>query len=189
VFSFNSGCSCGGVKDIRMPLSEPTVSESVSSMTAVDRIRGSGLSVPSLLLAAFVIGLVCGLLLGRAEAQSVTRVFDSNTGVVLNYITADQASEFELVMERVGLALRSSENADRRRQAAAWKVYKATESLDTGVVLYVSIVDPVVPGSDYWVPQILNEAFSPEVQELYEAYTGTFADGQIYLNLSLVMGL
>ena len=108
--------------------------------------------------------------------------------MVLNYLKPGQATVFESTMKRVGDALHNSESLDRRRQAATWKVYKATEPLDGDVVLYISVLDPVVSGADYWVPQILNEAFPTEVQALYETYAGAFADGQILLNLSPVVG-
>ena len=108
--------------------------------------------------------------------------------MVLNYLKPGQAAVFERTMKRVGDALHNSESLARRRQAATWKVYKATEPLDGGVVLYISVLDPVVSGADYWVPQILNEAFPTEVQALYETYAGAFADGQILLNLSRVVG-
>ncbi len=142
----------------------------------------------ALIAAALWIGVVWGLTRGVAAAQRTTRVFSGGTGMVLNYVKADQTAAFEGAMTRVGQALSTSESADRRQQAATWKVYKATEPLDGGVVLYVSVLDPVVSGADYWVPQILNEAFPTEVQALYETYVGTFADGQIFLNLSLVAG-
>ena len=108
--------------------------------------------------------------------------------MVLNYVKSNQVTRFERTMRRVGDALNNSESIDRRRQAATWKLYKATEPLDGGVVLYLSILDPVVVGADYWVPQILNEAFPTEVQALYESYAESFADGQILLNLSPVVG-
>ena len=108
--------------------------------------------------------------------------------MVLSYVKADQAAEFEAIMTRVAEALSTSENVARRQQAAGWKVYKATEPLDDGVLLYVSMLDPVVPGADYWVPQILNEAFPTEVQRLYETYAEAFEDGQILLNLIPVVG-
>jgi hypothetical protein len=108
--------------------------------------------------------------------------------MMLNYVKSAQAAVFESTMKRVGDALHNSESADRRRQAASWTVYRATDTLDGGVVLFISVFDPVVPGADYWVPQILNEAFPTEVQALYETYTGAFADGQILLNLSPIVG-
>ena len=124
---------------------------------------------------------------GAAANQDTPRVFSANTGIVLNYLKAGQNTAFERTMKRVGEALATSDRRDRRRQAAGWKIYKAEEPLDGGILLYISVLDPVVPGADYWVPQILNEAFPTEVQELYDDYVGAFADGQILLNLSPVL--
>ena len=138
--------------------------------------------------AAFAIGVIWGATPRATAGQQGTRVFSGSTGMVLNYVKSNQVTRFERTMRRVGDALSNSESFDRRRQAATWKVYKATKPLDGGVALYLSIIDPVVVGADYWVPQILNEAFPTEVQELYEAYVGSFADGQILLNLSPVVG-
>ncbi|SVA27804.1 uncharacterized protein METZ01_LOCUS80658 [marine metagenome] len=89
-------------------------------------------------------------------------------------------------MKRVAEALANNEEFDRRRQAVGWKLYRKEEPLEGGVLLYISVIDPVVPNADYWVPQILNEAFPTEVQELYEAYAGAFAHGETLLNLTPV---
>ena len=141
-----------------------------------------------LIAAAFAIGVVWGATPIATAGQQTTRVFSGGTGMVLNYVKPGQATVFESTMKRVGDALSNSESLDRRRQAATWKVYKATEPLDGGVLLYISVLDPVVSGADYWVPQILNEAFPTDVQGLYETYAGAFADGQILLNLSPLVG-
>ena len=148
--------------------------------------RRTGAAV--LIAAAFAIGVVWGATPSATVGQPTTRVFSGGTGMVLNYIQPGQATAFERTMKRVDEALSNSESVDRRRQAATWKVFKATEPLDGGVLLYISVLDPVVSGADYWVPQILNEAFPTEVQALYETYAGAFADGQILLNLSPVVG-
>ena len=89
-------------------------------------------------------------------------------------------------MKRVFEAMAISPDNERRRQALGWKLYKAEDPLDGGVLLYISVFDPTVPGMDYWVPEILNEAFPTEVQELYETYAGAFADGQTLQNLTLL---
>ncbi len=150
--------------------------------------RGSRVCPAVLIAAAFAIGVVWGATPRATTGQQTTRVFSEGTGMVLNYVKPGRATVFESTMKRVGAALSSSESLDRKRQAATWKVYKATEPLDGGVLLYISVLDPVVSGADYWVPQILNEAFPTEVQALYETYAGAFADGQILLNLSPVVG-
>jgi hypothetical protein len=158
-------------------------------MRVIGRVqRRAGAAV--LTAVAFAIGVLWGATprATAAEGQQKARVFSGSTGMVLNYVKSNRVTGFERTMRRVGDALSNSESFDRRRQAATWKVYKATEPLDGGVVLYLSIIDPVVVGADYWVPQILNEAFPTEVQALYETYAGSFADGQILLNLSPVVG-
>ena len=141
-----------------------------------------------LIAAAFGTGVFWGATPRATAGQQTPRVFSAGTGMMLNYVKSAQSTVFETTMKRVGDALHNSESADRRRQAASWRVYRATDTLDGGVVLFISVFDPVVPGADYWVPQILNEAFPTEVQALYETYTGAFADGQILLNLSPIVG-
>ena len=120
--------------------------------------------------------------------QDRPRVFSANTGVLLNFVRPEGESAFEETMARVAEALAASESEERRRQADGWTTYKVEEPLADGVLLYVSWLDPAVPGADYWVPGILNEAFPTEAQALYETYAGAFADGQILLNLIPVAG-
>ena len=148
--------------------------------------RRSGAAV--LIVVAFSTGVVWGVTRGELQARQTTRVFSESIGMMFNYVKSGQTAAFERVMTRVGDALITSESVDRRRQAAGWKVYKATEPPDDGVVLYISVLDPVISEADYWVPQILNEAFPTEVQRLYETYAGAFADGQLLVNLIPVVG-
>ena len=145
-----------------------------------------GHRVAALVMVAFVVGLGWGV--ARTTAQPGTRMFTGEVGMVISHVKAGQATAFERTMTRVGEALALSEEFDRRRQAVAWKIYKAADPLDGGALLYISVLDPVVPGADYWVPQILNEAFPTEVQELYETYAGAFEEeqGQLLMNLTAV---
>ena len=120
--------------------------------------------------------------------QERPREFTARTGLVLNFVREDAESAYEETLARVAEALAASGSEERRRQADGWSTYKAEEPLADGGRLYVSWLDPVVPGADYWVPGILNEAFPTEAQTLYETYAGAFADGQILLNLVPVAG-
>jgi hypothetical protein len=120
--------------------------------------------------------------------QERPREFTARTGMVLNFVSAGGESAFEETMSRVAEAFAASESEEREQQAEGWSTYKAEEPLADGVILYVSWLDPVVPGADYWVPGILNEAFPAEAQTLYETYAGAFEDGQILLNLVPVAG-
>lgn len=139
----------------------------------------------ALLLAALGVGFGWGATQGSA-AQAGTRIFTADAGLILSYIKPGQNTAFERTMKRVAEALTNSEEFDRRRQAVGWKVYKGMEPLEGGILLYISFIDSVVPNADYWVPQILNEAFPTEVQELYETYAGAFAHGETLFNLTPV---
>ena len=120
--------------------------------------------------------------------QDRPREFTARTGVMLNFVTPGGESAFEETLRRVAEALTASESDERRRQADGWRTYRAEEPLADGVLLYISWFDPAVPGADYWIPGILNEAFPTEAQSLYETYVRAFADGQILLNLTPVAG-
>ncbi len=120
--------------------------------------------------------------------QERPREFTARTGMVLYFVNAGGETAYEETMARVAEALAASESEERRQQADGWSTYKAEEPLADGGRLYVSWLDPVVPGVDYWVPGILNEAFPTEAQTLYETYAGAFADGQILLNLVPIPG-
>ena len=141
------------------------------------------------LVAAGALGAL--LALGTSAATAAIqpeRLFEAPAGMILNYVQSGSTSDYERVMSRLAAALTQSEDAERREQAAGWRVYRAEEPGLNGSVLYVSMVDPTVDEADYSVSQILNEAFPEEVQELYEAYIGAFVpgSGQILVNLEPV---
>jgi hypothetical protein len=126
----------------------------------------------------------------QATVAAPTRVFGSNTGVVLNFIKADKTADFEAVIAKLKDALQSSPNATRKEQAASWKVYKSPDPGPAGSVLYMFIIDPVVKGADYAVATILAEGFSgDEFAALVKKYTEAYATGQNFVNLSLVSEL
>ena len=98
-------------------------------------------------------------------------------------IRPDKTADFEQIMAKLRDALLKSPDADRRRQAEGWKVMRLEKPLPDGNIAYVHIVNPVVPGADYTVMQILYDAYPDERQALYEMYRGAFAQ-----NLSLATG-
>ena len=151
-----------------------------------ESLRGRAVVVPAVIV-ALVAGVVLGMALTttRAEAQGA-RTFSGGTGIMMNYVKPGATADFEAVMNKLGAALTASENPERGQQAQGWTVYKAAEPGPNNSVIYVWFIDPVVPGADYAVSQILNEAFPTEVQALYESYSTSFAGGQALMNLELV---
>lgn len=139
------------------------------------------------LLATLVMGVVLGMAFttSKVEAQA-GRSFSGGAGMMLNYINADATGDFEAVMNRLGEALRGSEDAARRQMAEGWRVFRAAEPGPGGSVLYVWFIDPTVSGADYALSAILADELPDEVQDLYDQYNGSFASGQAMVNLDLV---
>jgi hypothetical protein len=142
------------------------------------------------------VGLVVGVLAASsvqaqqaAAAPPAKRVFGSDAGLVLNFIKADKTADFEAVMAKLKEALAKSDKPERKAQAASWKVFKSPEPAAGGNVLYVFLIDPAVKDADYTVSTILAEAFPQEVQAIFKQYSDSYAQGQNFVNLTLVQKL
>jgi hypothetical protein len=116
-----------------------------------------------------------------AAAQALT--FAGDVALWTVAIKPDKTAAFEQIMARVRDGLTKSDLAQRREQAASWKVMRLDTPLPDGNIAYVHVISPVVHGADYSVMQILYEAFPAERQSLYELYRSAFAQ-----NLSLATG-
>jgi len=125
----------------------------------------------------------------QAAAAPAARTFGSDAGMVLNFIKPDKTADFEAIIAKLKEALQKSEKPERKQQAASWKVFKSPDQAAGGNVLYVFMIDPSVKGADYTVSTILAEAFPQEVQTLYKQYADAYAQGQNFVNLSLVSEL
>lgn len=93
--------------------------------------------------------------------------FDSATGLLLFYVRPDRTADFEATVARLTQALDASTDPVRRQQAAAWRILRSMEP-GRDAVVYVFLLDPVVPGADYDPVRVLSEGAPAEVQALYE---------------------
>jgi len=125
----------------------------------------------------------------QAAPPGVT--FPGDAAMVLNYIAADKAADFEAAMAKVKEALLKSTAPERKQQAAGWKVFKSPDPAGADQVLYVWVIDPVVKGADYGLGKILSEGFPAEANEIFKKYAGAYAQGkgQLKINLNLVSAL
>jgi hypothetical protein len=122
----------------------------------------------------------------QTEAQEVPRptlTFDGDVALWTVAIRPDKTADFERVIARLREALVTSDDPQRRQQAAGWRVMKMSRPLPDGNVAYVHIISPVVENADYTVMQILYDELPDERQQLYELYRGAFAN-----NLALAVG-
>ena len=114
------------------------------------------------------------------------RTFEGPAAMVLNFVQADSANDFESSTRRLVEGLAASEDGEHQAQAAGWTMYRVTEPGPNNNTVYVWFLDPVVEDANYAVPQLLNEVYPAEVQQLYETYMQSFGIGQTPLNLEPV---
>ena len=114
------------------------------------------------------------------------QTFDGPAAMVINFIRSGSANGFESFTTSLVRGLAASEDAERQAQAAGWKMYRVSEPGPNNNAVYVWLFDPVVNDANYAVPQLLNELFPADVQQLYETYNQSFGVGQMPLTLEPV---
>jgi hypothetical protein len=70
-----------------------------------------------------------------------------------------------------------------------WKVFKASERATNGDLVYVFLLDPVVPQADYTTSKILARAFPAEAATLFQRYAAASSGEQAVLDLNLIAAL
>jgi hypothetical protein len=121
-----------------------------------------------------------------APAVPAARVFTGDLGMMFNVIKPDKTEDFEKVIAKLKEALTKSEDPVHKEMAKGWRVYKNTEPIAGGNILYVFVVDPVAKDADYTLSKVLAKVFPAEVQELFKMYSGAFAGGVTLQNYKLV---
>ena len=118
----------------------------------------------------------------------VPRTFTGTTALMFNTVRPERVADFELLLAEVQQALARSTNPATQAQAKGWRFFKAAEPGPNGTVIFVFVVDPVVPGEDYSLGKILVDAFPDvtKVQEVWKLYTTSVTGGGTLLNLSAV---
>lgn len=114
------------------------------------------------------------------------RTFATPAAMIINYVRAANADDFESLTRQMVEALAASEDAGHQALAAGWTMYRVSAPGPNNNTVYVWLFDPVVEDANYAVAQLLNELFPEEVQQLYETYMGSFGIGQTPLELEPV---
>ena len=110
-------------------------------------------------------------------------------GLVFHAIKADKAADFELVMLKFFDVLRRSTDPALTQLAAGWKLWRAAEAGPAGAVMFVFVIDPVVPGADYsgtFILTTLYAALPAEANELYRQFTEAYAGPRSVVTLGHV---
>ena len=100
------------------------------------------------------------------------RAFTTPTGLIFTSVRPERVIDFETVMTYLQEALRTTTDAGLRRQAEGWRIFKDTQVGPNASVVYVYVIDPVVPGATYDLGPILSAAYPDRIQEIWKLYTG-----------------
>ena len=121
-----------------------------------------------------------------AASATVARTFTAPVGLLFNTVRPDKAIDFERLVSSVRKTLESSSDPKLQAMAKGWHFYKATEFGPGNSVLYVFVIDPVVPGEDYGLGRVLSSGSTDTaaLQEIWKLYTGSVTGGGTLLNLS-----
>jgi hypothetical protein len=89
-------------------------------------------------------------------------------------VHADKTKDFEQVVAKLKAALTKLDRPETRQQLQGWKVIRNTTPQGDGSVLYIHLIDPVVPGADYSITNIVYEAFTEPDERIafYNMYSG-----------------
>ena len=97
-------------------------------------------------------------------------LFASDAGMVLHAIKPAAVADYEAVIAALQSALSKAAEADVRKVAASWRVYKAAEPDAKSNVIYVHMLQPAQAGTDYrpslWLDKLLDGA-PPELLAKY----------------------
>ena len=95
-------------------------------------------------------------------------VFNTDRMLVVIRVAEASAVDFEVTMGKVKEVLAQSDKPERKRQAAHWKLLKATDPQD-GVLNFFFVLEQVEKGVSYDPFKILAEGLPPEeVRALFE---------------------
>ena|SRR5687767_881532 len=118
--------------------------------------------------------------------------FTTTGGLLLVQVKSDQTAAFEEMFGKIKAGLDKSSVPELKSMANVWKIYKTAEGMQ-GNALYVVVVDPAVPGTEYSFLDVLNKTLTPDEQrapetaEMYKKFAAAIV-GLNKLNLTPVGG-
>jgi hypothetical protein len=120
--------------------------------------------------------------------------FKSPVGLLFVQVKPDQTAVFEEMMGKIKNGVGNSSDPDIKAEAGSWHYYRATEPGQGGNVLYIVIIDPVKPGTEYQFFAVIQTTLTdeqkrdPATAEMYKKYNAAIA-GMNMMNLTPGGGL
>jgi len=119
--------------------------------------------------------------------------FDTPAGILLVQIKPDKTADFEEMVGKLKAGFAKTTDETLKKQAAGFKVYKSSEPFGPNR-LYVVLLEPTVPSSEYELFNMLLRTMTPEeqraegVQDMWKRYADAFAAGLSKLSLTPLGG-
>jgi hypothetical protein len=121
----------------------------------------------------------------QPEAPVLT--LEGDAAIITILIKPDKTADFEAVLNKLKESLAKNEKAERKQQAAGWKIFKSTQ-MAQGNAVYIFLINPVVKGQEYDITRLINEVFPSEVADMFAKYKEAFA-GRAITPLSSLMSM
>ena len=106
--------------------------------------------------------------------------FTAPAGLLLVQVKPDQTSVFEEMMGKIQNGVANSTDPMVKAQAGSWHYYKAAEPA-AGNVMYIVIINPAKPDTEYQFLEVLNKTLTdeqkrdPATQDMYKKYAAAIA--------------
>jgi hypothetical protein len=108
-------------------------------------------------------------------ADPATTTFSTDLGLLLVLVKPDKTADYEAVIVALQDALARSEDAEIRKLAAGWRVYKASDLDAKSNAIYVHILQPAIVGADYRPSLWLDKLLAGAPADLLGKYRDAFA--------------
>ena len=145
----------------------------------------SGIAVAAVMLTGASIAQAQEPAAAQQPAGAPVLALDGDAAIITILIKPDKTADFEAVLNKLKESLAKSEKAERKQQAAGWKVFKSSQ-LAQGNAVYIFLINPVVKGQEYDLTRLIAEVFPVEVQEVFAKYKDAFA-GRAITSLNALM--
>lgn len=107
----------------------------------------------------------------------------ATAGLLLVTVKPDRVADYEAVIRALQEGLSRSTDERQRTLASGWRVYKSHDD-PKGNAVFVHVIDPVVPQTDYRPSLILDEILAGASAELLAKYRDAIAGAPAMLGMN-----
>ena len=113
---------------------------------------------------------------GTAHAQQAPQktLYTGDMVLVAYTVNADKTGDYEQVIGQLKDALSKSEKPEAKQQLAGWKIMKSAMAQPDGSVVYIHVINPVVPDADYSITNIVYDVVKDPAEQkaFFDKYRG-----------------